>query len=150
MVATAEGLALPVAVQPQYNLVHRAEVESGLAAVCAEHHLAVVPYYGLAAGFLTGKYLRGEVVHGPRSGRVRSYATEAGFDVVDAVLAIADEVGAEPASVALAWVRQQSGVTAPIVSASSVEQVPAVLAAFDLKLTRAQINRLTKVSAPFA
>ena len=149
-VATAEGLALPVAVQPQYNLVHRAEVEGGLAVTCAEHHLALVPYYGLAAGFLTGKYGRGEIVHGARAGRVRGFATDAGFDVVDAVVAIADEVGAEPATVALAWVRQQPGVTAPIASASSVEQVPAILAAADLKLTRAQLNRLNKVSAPFA
>jgi aryl-alcohol dehydrogenase (NADP+) len=149
-VATSEGLALPVAVQPQYNLLHRAEVEtSGLAALCAEHHLAIVPYYGLAAGFLTGKYARGEPARGPRAARVRTYATDAGFDVVDAVVAIADELGAEPASVALAWVRQQPGITAPIASASSTEQVPALIAATQLKLSRAQLNRLNKVSLPF-
>jgi aryl-alcohol dehydrogenase (NADP+) len=148
--ATAESLALPVAVQPQYNLVHRAEVEGGLGAVCAEHHLALVPFYGLAAGFLTGKYARGEAVHGARAARIRGYATDAGFDVVDAVVAIAEEHGVEPATVALAWLRQQSGVTAPIASATSVEQVAAILAAGELKLTRAQTNRLNKVSAPFA
>lgn len=149
-VATAEGLALPVAVQPQYNLVHRADVEGGLAAVCAEHHLALVPFYGLAAGFLTGKYGRGEAVHGARAGRVRSFATEVGFDVLDAVVAVAEEVGAEPATVALAWLRQQPGVTAPIASASSVEQVAPILAAAQLKLSRAQVNRLTRASASFA
>ena len=150
-VATAEGLALPVAVQPQYNLVHRAEVESsGLAALCAEHHLAIVPYYGLAAGFLTGKYARGESAHGPRAARVRSFATDAGFDVVDAVVGVADELGVEPATVALAWLRQQPGVTAPIASASSVEQLPAIMAAADLKLSRSQAHRLTKASASFA
>ena len=150
-VAQREGFALPVAVQPQYNLVHRAEVEStGLAAVCAEHHLAIVPYYGLAAGFLTGKYSRDEPPHGPRAARVRTFATDAGFDVVDAVVGVADELGVEPATVALAWLRQQPGVTAPIASVSSVEQLPAVLAAAELKLTRAQVNRLSKASAPFA
>nr|WP_300144176.1 aldo/keto reductase [Propionicimonas sp.] len=149
-IATAEGLALPVAVQPQYNLVHRAEVEGGLAAVCAEHHLALVPFYGLAAGFLTGKYARGEAVHGARAARVRGYATDAGFDVVDAVVSIGEEHGVEPATIALAWLRQQPGVVAPIASATSVEQVAAILAAGELKLTRAQVNRLTKVSAPFA
>ncbi|MGC3992982.1 MAG: aldo/keto reductase [Propionicimonas sp.] len=149
-VATKEGLALPVAVQPQYNLVHRAEVEtSGLAALCAQHHLALVPYYGLAAGFLTGKYGRGEQIHGARAGRVRSYATDAGFDVVDAVVAVADELGVEPATVALAWVGHQPGVAAPIASASSAEQVGPIMAAAELKLTRAQHNRLNKVSLPF-
>ncbi|MFT4109537.1 aldo/keto reductase [Propionicimonas sp.] len=149
-VATKEGLALPVAVQPQYNLVHRAEVEtSGLAALCAQHHLAIIPYYGLAAGFLTGKYARGEQVHGPRAGRVRSYATDAGFDVLDAVVAVADELGVEPATVALAWVGHQPGVTAPIASASSAEQVAPLVAFSGLKLTRSQLNRLSRASLPF-
>jgi aryl-alcohol dehydrogenase-like predicted oxidoreductase len=149
-VATREGLALPVAVQPGYNLVHRAEVEtSGLGAFCVEQKIAIVPYYGLASGFLTGKYALDEPIHGPRAGRVKTYASTEGFAVVDTVLAIADELGAEPASVALAWLRQQPGVVAPIASVSSVEQLPAILAAGELKLSRAQVNRLSKVSAPF-
>jgi len=148
--ATREGLALPVAVQPGYNLVHRAEVEtSGLGAFCVEQKLALVPYYGLASGFLTGKYVRGEQVHGQRAARVKTYATEEGFRVVDEVVAIADEVGVDPATVALAWVRQQPGVVAPIASVSSADQLPAILAAGELKLTRPQVSRLTKVSAPF-
>ncbi len=150
-VAKADGLAEPVAVQPQYNLLHRTDVESGgLAAQAAEHGLALVTYYGLAAGFLTGKYRRDEQIHGPRAARVKHFASEQGFAVVDAVVAIADELGADPATVALAWVRQQPGVTAPIASVSSVEQLPAVLAAAELKLSRSQLNRLNKASAPFA
>ena len=140
-----------MAVQPQYNLVHRAEVESaGVGEVCTEHHLALVPYYGLAAGFLTGKYARDEAPHGARAAKVRSYATDAGFDVLDAVVAVADELGVEPATVALAWLRQQGVVTAPIASVSSVEQVPALMAAAELKLSRSQVHRLTKASAAFA
>jgi len=147
-VATAEGLALPVAVQPHYNLVHRAAVEDGgLRELAERHHLALVPYYGLAAGFLTGKYARDEVIHGARAGRVKVFATEAGFAVLDAVLGIAEELGAEPATVALAWLRQQPGVTSPIASVSDPDQVPAVLAAMTLKLGRAQVNRLNKLSA---
>ena len=150
-VAKADGLAEPVAVQPQYNLLHRTDVESGgLAAQAAEHGLALVTYYGLAAGFLTGKYRRDEQIHGPRAARVKHFASEQGFAVVDAVVAIADELGADPATVALAWVRQQPGVTAPIASVSSVEQLPAVLTAAELKLSRSQLNRLNKASAPFA
>ncbi|MCC6617979.1 MAG: aldo/keto reductase [Chloroflexi bacterium] len=149
-VATSEGLALPVAIQPAYNLVHRAEVEtSGLGVFCTDHKLALVPYFGLAAGFLTGKYARGETAHGARAARVKGYATDAGFDVVDEVVAIAEELELEPATVALAWVRQQPAVTAPIASVSSTEQLPAILAAGELKLSRAHVSRLSKVSAGF-
>lgn len=147
-VATAEGLALPVAVQPHYNLVHRSEVETGgLLEIAQAHHLALVPYYGLAAGFLTGKYARDEVIHGPRAARVKSFATEAAFAVVDELLAVAEEAGAEPAAVALAWLAHQPGVTAPVASVSDAGQLPALLASMTLKLGRAQLNRLTRVSA---
>lgn len=149
-VAEAEGLAKPVAVQPQYNLVHRAEVEtSGLAELAASHDLALVPYYSLAAGFLTGKYRADDPIRGPRAARVKTYATPAGFTVVDELVAIADELGVEPASVALAWLGSRPQVVAPIASASSVEQVPALLAASQVKLSRAQAARLKKVSTPF-
>ena len=149
-VAKAGGLATPVAIQVQHNLVHRKDVETGgVGAVAAEHGLALVTYYGLAAGFLTGKYHRDEPVHGPRAARVKHWANEAGFAVVDEVVTIADELGVEPATVALAWARQQSGVTAPIASVSAVEQLPAMLAAAELKLSRSQVNRLNKVSTPF-
>ncbi|MCW5953826.1 MAG: aldo/keto reductase, partial [Propionibacteriaceae bacterium] len=146
-VAAAEGLTPPVALQPHYNLVHRAEVESsGLREVVAEHKLALVPYYGLAAGFLTGKYARDELIHGQRAARVKAFATEQGFAALEALLAVADELGAEPATVALAWLRQQPGVTAPIASVSDTDQLPALLASMTLKLNRTQLNRLSKAS----
>lgn len=149
-VAEAEGLAKPVALQPQYNLVHRGDVETaGLGEVAEKHSLALVPYYGLAAGFLTGKYREGEPVQGTRAARVKTYAIPAGFAVVEEVVAIADELGAEPASVAIAWVASRPGVLAPIASASSAEQVPALLAGAELKLSRTQLSRLKKVSTPF-
>lgn len=147
-IAASEGLTPPVALQPHYNLVHRAEVEdSGLREVVAEHKLALVPYYGLAAGFLTGKYTRDEVIHGQRATRVKGFATERAFGALDAVLEVADELDVEPATVALAWLRQQPGVTAPIASVSDPDQLPALLASMTLKLSRAQANRLNKASA---
>lgn len=150
-VAEAEGLAKPVALQPEYNLVHRRDVEAGgLADLAAEHGLGLVPYFGLAAGFLTGKYQSGEEIHGARAGRVKHSATPEGFAVVAELVDIADELGVEPATVALAWLAGRSGVVAPIASASGPEQVAALMAATELKLSRADLNRLKKVSAPFA
>ena len=147
-IAAAEGLTPPVALQPHYNLVHRTEVESsGLRDVLVSHKLALIPYYGLAAGFLTGKYARDELIHGQRAARVKTFATEQGFAALAALLAVADEVGAEPATVALAWLRQQPGVTAPTASVSDPDQLPALLASMTLKLGRAQLNRLNKASA---
>ncbi|MDR1712154.1 MAG: aldo/keto reductase [Propionibacteriaceae bacterium] len=148
-VAKENGLATPVAVQPEYNLVHRGDVENGLVEAAVELGIAILPYYGLASGFLTGKYARDEAVRGPRAGTVKRYATDEGFAVVDKLVEIGDALNTEPAAVALAWLRQQPGVAAPIASASIPEQVPTLLAAMTLKLTRGQINKLSKVSAPF-
>lgn len=150
-VAEANGLAKPVALQPEYNLVHRAEVESsGLGELAAQHSLGLVPYFGLAAGFLTGKYAQDEPMHGPRATRVKHYATAEGFAVVSELVDIADELDVEPATVALAWLASRPGVVAPIASASEPEQLTALMAAGELKLDRTHTARLKKVSSPFA
>jgi aryl-alcohol dehydrogenase-like predicted oxidoreductase len=149
-VAEAEGLAKPVALQPEYNLLHRSEVESELVELATAHSIAILPYYGLAAGFLTGKYRGLDDLHGPRAARVKHYATPDGFAVVAEVVDIADELGVEPGTVALAWLGSRPGVVAPIASASTPEQVAPLLAAAELKLSRGQLARLKKVSAPFA
>ena len=146
--ATANGLALPVALQPEYNLLHRRDVEGGLTQAAQEFGMTIVSYFALAAGFLTGKYARDEPVRGARAGHVKPYLTDDGFNVVDAVVDVADAAGVEPASVALAWVRAQGCV--PIASASAPEQVEALLSASTLKLARPQLTKLTKASAPFA
>lgn len=149
-VAKAEGLATPVALQPEYNLLHRAEVEGGLSELAATNGLAILPYYGLAAGFLTGKYLNTDDLHGPRAARVKHYATPEGFAVIAEVVDIANELGTEPATVALAWLAGRPGVLTPIASASTPEQVEPLLAAAELKLSRSHLARLKKVSAVFA
>ncbi|HRW20071.1 MAG TPA: aldo/keto reductase [Dermatophilaceae bacterium] len=148
--AQAAGYPLPVAVQPNYSLVHRTEVETqGLDAVCRAEHLAILPYYPLAAGFLTGKYRPGTAVQGERAARAAAYLTDDGLAVLDAVDAVAAETDSTPVAVALAWLRAQPMVAAPIASASRPEQVPALLAGAALRLSAEQVARLDAASAPF-
>lgn len=140
----------PAALQPDYSLVHRGEVEAtGLGAAAAQHEVALVPYYTLASGFLTGKYHRGDQPAGARAPRVTAYLTEDGFRVIDALTAVAEDVGAPPAAVALAWLRHRPGVAAPIASASRPEQVPPLLQAAGLELSPEQVAVLTEASEPF-
>jgi aryl-alcohol dehydrogenase-like predicted oxidoreductase len=143
-----EGLAAYVALQPHYNLVSRETYEGELASVAAAHGLASVPYYGLAAGFLTGKYRPGTSVDSPRAQGAGKYlASERGQRVLEALDKVASETGAEHASIALAWLLAQPTVTAPIASARTVEQLPALLASVDLELTDDQLRLLTDASA---
>ncbi len=134
--------------QPHYNLAHRAEFERELKEVCETYGLGVIPYSPLAGGFLTGKYDRDHIPASVRAERVKSrYFNEAGWRVLDAVRAVADEVGSTPTAVALAWLLAQPVVTAPIIGANSVAQLQGSLAALDLKLAPEHIRRLNEASA---
>ncbi|MEU9580053.1 aldo/keto reductase [Streptomyces chilikensis] len=144
-----EGFARYVAVQPHYNLVSRDTYEGALRDVAQRAGLAAVPYYALASGFLTGKYRPGATVDSPRAaGAGRHLESERGRRVLDALDGIARERGAEVASVALAWLAAQPTVVAPIASARSTEQLPALLAGAGLRLTDAELARLDGASAP--
>jgi aryl-alcohol dehydrogenase-like predicted oxidoreductase len=148
--ADAQGAARPVAVQPHYNLVFRHEYESDLMATVLEFNLGVVPYYGLASGFLTGKYHSAADATGvARGAGVANYLTPDGFGVVAELDEIAATHGVAVASVSLAWLRSRSGVVAPIASARVVEQLPALLAGAELSLTAAEIALLDAASAMF-
>ncbi|UFQ16654.1 MULTISPECIES: aldo/keto reductase [Streptomyces] len=143
-----EGLARFVALQPHYNLVSRDTYEGRLQEVASRSGLAAVPYYALASGFLTGKYRPGTRVESARSGRAEEYAgTERGGRVLAALDEIAEAHEAEVATVALAWLAAQPTVAAPIASARTVEQLPALLAVADLELTDAELTALTAASA---
>ncbi|MFH8367671.1 aldo/keto reductase [Streptomyces sp. NPDC018031] len=143
----AEGLARYVALQPHYNLVSRDTYEGELAAVAARHGIATVPYFGLASGFLTGKYRPGSTVDSARSASAAKHLeTERGRKVLAALDEIAAAHGAEQATVALAWLAAQPTVVAPIASARTVDQLPALLAVADLKLTDAELAALTTAS----
>ncbi|MFF0184522.1 aldo/keto reductase [Streptomyces sp. NPDC005244] len=143
-----EGLARYVALQPQYNLVSRDTYEGGLRDVASRAGLAAVPYFALAAGFLTGKYRPGATVDSPRAaGASKHLETERGRRVLTALDEIAEAHNAAVPTVALAWLAAQPTVAAPIASARTVEQLPALLGVADLSLTDAELSRLTRASA---
>lgn len=150
-IARREGLSLPVALEPHYNLVHRADVESGLGSLAESEELAVFPYFSLASGFLTGKYHSAADVSGvDREGMLSDVVTDDGFAVVKQLSAIAAKHDVQPATVALAWLRQRPSVSAPIASARTVDQLPALMESVSLTLDAEDMATLTKVSAPFA
>lgn len=142
-----EGLAKYVAVQPHYNLVSRDTYEGELQDVAARYGLAAVPYFALASGFLTGKYRPGTTVESARAAAGKHLDTERGRRVLAALDEIADAHGAPVATVALAWLAARPTVIAPIASARTVEQLPALLGVGELTLTEAEIGRLTEASA---
>jgi aryl-alcohol dehydrogenase-like predicted oxidoreductase len=146
--ATSNGLPHYRVLQPEYNLVSRHKFEGELQDLCVTHNIGVVPYYGLASGFLTGKY-RGETDFGKsvRGGRMAALLEGKGRAVLAAMDEVSAETGASLAQVALAWLAAQAGVTAPIASATSVEQLDELIHAWDLTLTSEQLGRLTAAGA---
>jgi aryl-alcohol dehydrogenase-like predicted oxidoreductase len=143
-----EGLARYVALQPHYNLVSRDTYEGPLQEVASRTGLAAVPYFALASGFLTGKYRPGTTVDSARAeGAGKHLGTERGIRVLAALDEVAGAHDAEVATVALAWLAARPTVAAPIASARTVEQLPALLAVADLTLTDAEVARLTEASA---
>ena len=149
-VATREGLTVPVAIQPHYNLLARAGYEKDYAPIAREFDAAVMPYFSLASGLLTGKYRTKEDLEGrARKGMVEDNLTEGALAVVDVLTEVAATHDAEPASVAIAWLLAK-GTTAPIASASTPEQLPALLAGTALELSAQDVAALDEASAPFA
>ena len=147
-IAQRTGAALPVAVQPHYNLVHRNDVENEIIPVAEEFGLGLVPYYSLASGFLTGKYRSTETAgqSSPRAEGAAKYATPAGLKIIDALEEIGSAHGASIAATSLAWLRAQPTVAAPIASARTVEQVPDLLAGARLELSADEVQTLDRVS----
>ncbi|WP_249998309.1 aldo/keto reductase [Actinoplanes sp. M2I2] len=147
-VARRHGFAVPVAVSPHYNLVSRTAYEQEMAPLAAAENLAVLPYYGLAGGFLTGKYrATGDQAAGPRASAAREYLTPDGLAVVAVLSDIAGTHRVAPATVALAWLRTRPDVAAPVASARAVDQLPALIASATLDLTPDERKALDDVSA---
>ena len=145
----AKGLPRYEALQPEYNLYDRASFEGPLRDLCVAQQIGVVTYYSLAKGFLSGKY-RGEADLGqsPRGGGVKAYLNARGFRILAALDAVAARLGAKPAEVALAWLIQRPGVTAPIASATSLAQLESLIRAATLALSGEDIAALDRASAP--
>ena len=143
-----ENRASYAVLQPEYNLYAREDYESGLWAVAEREELGVIPYYGLAAGFLTGKYRSEEdaarSARGPRV--VETYLNDRGRRILAALDEVAAEMDATPAQVALAWLMARPTITAPIASATSEEQLAELAEACELALDEAAMGRLDEAS----
>ena len=131
--------------QPEYNLMVR-EFEQALAPLCAQHDVGVIPYFGLASGFLTGKYRsKADLKQSQRGEDVEAYLNERGFKVLDALDTVAERHGATPAQVALAWLMTK--ITAPIASATNLKQLGDLAASARLKLAPEDVKALETASA---
>ncbi len=147
-VAAENGLPVYETFQPHYNLYEREVFENGLEPLCLGNNLGVLNYYSLASGFLTGKYRSVEDLDkSPRGGGVAKYLDDRGFKILAALDEVAKQLKTTPATVALAWLIHRPSVTAPIVSATTVEQLESIMKAPDLAITAHEIELLTQESA---
>lgn len=148
--AISRRLGLPrfESLQPHYNLYERADFERDLRPVCQREGLAVITYYSLASGFLTGKYRSGaDLKKSPRGRRAQTFMNERGFRILEALDQVAAAKGATPAQVALAWLIAQPTVAAPIASATSLPQLDEIMKAASLSLDAESLALLDRQSA---
>lgn len=147
-VSAAHGLPRYETMQPHYNLYDRGVYEDELEPLCVEQGLGVISYFGLAKGFLSGKYRSpADLGQSPRGGGVAEYLNERGMRILAALDEVAAAAGATPAQVALAWLIARPSITAPIASATSPAQLADLVAAASLQLDPAAVQRLTEASA---
>lgn len=147
-VADAKGLPRFTAMQPELNLLDRAQYEGALQRLCIAEGLGVIPYYSLAAGYLSGKYRSADDLgQSPRGYKAKAYMAGKGPAVLAVMDRIAAETGASLAQIALAWVAAQPGVTAPIASATTVAQLDDIMDSMALRLTGEQLTALTEAGA---
>jgi aryl-alcohol dehydrogenase-like predicted oxidoreductase len=146
--SASKGIPRYQCLQPNYNLYDREDYEKNLEPLILKEKIGVIPYYALAAGFLTGKY-RSEADLGksPRGQGIKKYLNDRGFRILQSLDEVAKELSATPARVALAWMIARPGITAPIASATSLEQFDDLLAGTRLKMTPSAMEKLHKASA---
>jgi len=133
--------------QPNYNLYDRSDFESGPRDVCLKNDVGVISYFSLASGFLTGKYRsEADIANKPRERMVKKYLNERGWRILETLDVVAKETSSKPARVAIAWLMAQPGITAPIASATSIQQLEELFAATRLKLDAAQLAQLDAAS----
>lgn len=134
--------------QPLYNLYDREQYETELEPLCRTEGLGVITYFSLASGFLSGKYRsKADLAKSPRGGSVGKYLNERGERIIQALEQVANTHKAGMASVAVAWLLARESVTAPIASATSLDQLQSLIAATELKLGHAAMEQLDKASA---
>ena len=149
MIANFRGWSPLIALQIEYSLLERTS-EGELIPLALEHQLGVTPWGPLKTGALSGKYTRSNagMVQASRGVMTASALTEATYNVIDALMEIAKDLGSTPARVALSWVRSRPGVTSTIIGTRTVAQLDDNLAALDLELKPEQIVRLTQLTEP--
>lgn len=146
-VSERNGLARYVALQPHYNLMHRHDYEGELQDLCTREGLGCMPYFGLARGFLTGKYRPGTTVESPRAAAASAYLDARGLSVLSALDDIAAAHRTTVAAVALAWLRGRPTVVAPIASARTAAQLSDLLPLTETTLSNDEMTRLTEASS---
>jgi len=148
-VAEKNGFPKYQALQPHYNLVERAGYERDYSLIAAEYGLSVFPYWALAGGFLTGKYRsEADLAKSVRGGAAKQYLHQQGLAVLDALDKIANKHQSSPATIALAWLLSKPSIVAPIVSATSNDQLDTLIGAPDIRLDMSDLEILNHVSNP--
>ncbi|WP_395407130.1 aldo/keto reductase [Pseudoduganella sp. UC29_106] len=148
-ISAAHGLGHYQVLQPRYNLLTRYAFEGPLQQACIQSGIGVVPFYGLASGFLTGKYRdAGDLSGRQRGAEVAKYINPFGLGILAALDTVSAQTGASQAQVALAWLMAQPGITAPIASATTPAQVKELLRAMELRLSDEHLSLLDRASTP--
>jgi aryl-alcohol dehydrogenase-like predicted oxidoreductase len=146
-ISNTSNMAAYQTMQPEYNLYDRKDFETGLQKVCKTYDLGVIPYYSLAAGFLTGKYRsEDDLKKSVRGQGVKKYLDKRGMAILKALDEVAATYNTTQASVALAWLIAQPTITAPIASATSVEQLKSIVNATQLNFDKQTLDLLNKAS----
>jgi aryl-alcohol dehydrogenase-like predicted oxidoreductase len=134
--------------QPLYNLYDRADYERDLEPLCLNEEIGVISYFSLASGFLSGKYRsEKDLSNSARGGYVKKYLNERGSRILEAIDQVAKTYNSTPTQVSLAWLIARKSVTAPIVSATNIQQLNEIIKAIDLKLDRQSLEILDKASS---
>lgn len=143
-----KGLPRYESLQPNYNFYDRQEYETDLEPICLNEKIGVIPYFSLAKGFLTGKYRsEADLNKSPRGGGVKAYLNDRGFRILKSLEEVAARHKSRPAQVALAWLIARPSITAPIASATNLDQLKDLVAATQLKLTSEDIKELNQASS---
>jgi aryl-alcohol dehydrogenase-like predicted oxidoreductase len=147
-VSSQHGYPTYECLQPLYNLYDRAAYESDLEPVCSANRLGVIPYFSLGAGFLTGKYRsENDLSKSPRGARVKNYLNERGLRILSSLDEVARQHNSTPARVSLAWLMARPSITAPIASATNLDQLGDLIEATRVKLDPASLGALNQASA---
>jgi aryl-alcohol dehydrogenase-like predicted oxidoreductase len=147
-VSESQGYPAYQSLQPLYNLYDRADYERELEPLCREKGVGVICYFSLASGFLTGKYRsEGDMAKSARRDMVKKYLNERGLRILEALSRLAQQYDVTLATVALAWLINRPGITAPIASATNLDQLSELIEATKFKLNPASIDLLNQASA---